>query len=109
MLQKNHRLPASTRLDHPITYTTSLFVVKVASNTHSLPRFGFVISKAVDKRSTTRNRIRRVFRSCIEEMLPNMKEGKDMLFFLKRPLLEKTREDLYNELHSFFKEKQLVS
>ena len=71
-------------------------------------RYGFVVKKAVDKRATVRNRIRRLLRSCIEEMFDEIKPGQDMLFMLNGKIVEMKREDLYNEVHSFFKEKHLL-
>lgn len=108
MLQKHYRLPAAVRLISPISFSTQTFFLKIGKNDLSLSRFGFVVRKSVDKRATVRNRIRRVFRSCIEEMLPEIKSGQDMLFFLKVQILEMKREDLYNELHAFLKEKNLL-
>lgn len=108
MLQKQYRLPAAVRLRTPSSFTLPLCFIKVANNGLSCSRFGFVVRKTVAKRATVRNRIRRVFRSCIEEMVPEIKTGYDMLFFLKGQILEKKREDLYNELHAFLKEKNLL-
>lgn len=108
MLQKQYRLPAAIRLKSPSSFSTQTFFLKVGKNDLSLSRFGFVVRKSVDKRATARNKIRRVFRSCIEEMLPEIKQGYDMLFLLKGQLLEMKREDLYNELHAFLKEKNLL-
>ena len=109
MLQKQYRLPAAVRLISPISFSTQTFFLKVKKNNLSFSRFGFVVRKAVDKRATVRNRIRRLFRSCIEEMLPEIASGQDMLFLLKAQVLEMKREDLYNELHDFLKEKNLLS
>jgi ribonuclease P protein component len=108
MLEKKYRLPATLRLANGSSYTTPLFFLKTSSNGLTYSRFGFVIRKTVDKRATVRNRIRRVFRSCIEEMREELKEGVDMLFLLKSPVLEMEREALYNTLYSFLKEKGLV-
>ncbi|HZE86761.1 MAG TPA: ribonuclease P protein component [Methylomirabilota bacterium] len=108
MLQKQNRLPAHTKLHHPFSFTTPLFILKVSNNGLQTSRFAFVIRKALDKRATERNRMRRVFRSCIETMLDELKEGKDMLFLLKKGILEMRHEDLYNEVHTFLRERQLL-
>ena len=107
MLPKQYRLPATARLKHPASFTTPLFFLKVAPNGLSSSRFGFVVRKTVAKRATARNRIRRVFRSCIEESLTEIREGQDMLFILNASVLEKKREELYNTLYSFLREKHL--
>ena len=109
MLAKKYRLPAQIRLINTVSVTTPLFFCKIARNNLPLSRFGFVVRKTVDKRAIVRNRVRRVFRSCIEEMLPNIQGGNDVLFFLNRSLLEIERQELYNTLYSFLKKKQLLA
>lgn len=108
MLQKQYRLPGAVRLKSPSSFTSPTFFLKVSKNDLEYSRFGFVVRKTVDKRATVRNRIRRVFRSCIEDMQPEIKIGYDILFLLKNQILEMKREALYNELHAFLKEKQLL-
>ena len=108
MLQKQYRLPGAVRLISPSSFTLPTFFVKISKNDLEYSRFGFVVRKTVDKRATVRNRARRVFRSCIEEMQTEIKPGLDFLFVLKTQVLEKQREALYNELHEFLKGKQLL-
>jgi ribonuclease P protein component len=108
MLHKDYRLPASTRLIRSQVYTTPYFTLRIAKSNHTRSRFGFVVGKAIDKRATTRNRIRRFLRSCIETLLPDIKDGNDMLFFPKRSILEMKHEDLYNEVQSFMLKQQLL-
>ena len=108
MLQKQYRLPAATRLRNSLSFISPLFSLRVSNNNLEYSRYGFLVKKTVDKRATVRNRIRRLFRSCIEEMLGEIKAGQDMLFILNNKIVEMKREDLYNEVHSFFKEKHLL-
>jgi ribonuclease P protein component len=108
MLPKQYRLPAATRLRNSLSFSTPFFTLRVSPNEFPYSRFGFVVRKAVDKRATKRNHIRRLFRSCIEEMREEIKGGQDLLFILNGKIVEMRREDLYNEVHSFFKEKQLL-
>jgi len=108
MLPKQYRLPANVRLKNPSSLSTPNFLLKVSKNDSPSSRFGFVVRKAVDKRATVRNRIRRLFRSCIEEMREEIHPGSDMLFLLRIGILEKQREALYNELHSFLQDKKLL-
>jgi len=108
MLEKQYRLPATTRLKNYDLFDSQAFSLKIAKNNLKTSRFGFVIGKKTDKRATTRNRIRRVFRSCIEEMFSEIKTGHDMLFFLKSGILEIKRKELYNQVYDFLKEKDLI-
>lgn len=108
MLKKQYRLPAYTKLINNQAYTTPFFSLKIVRNNLNHNRFGFVIGKKIDKRATVRNRIRRIFRSCIEEMFGQISIGYDMLFFPKALILEMQREKLYNQIYNFLKEKNLL-
>ena len=81
MLPKQHRLPATVRLQKPCSFSTNTFFLKTGDNNLGVSRFSFIVKKTTDKRATARNRIRRVFRSCIEQDLINIVSGKDFLFF----------------------------
>jgi ribonuclease P protein component len=108
MLAKPYRLPATIRLQHPLPYSSSNFIVKFKKNIGGVSRFGFIVGKKVAKSAVKRNRIKRVFRSCIEQDRVVIKQGYDFLFFLKKSILEIPQEDLYNEVHTFLKTKQLL-
>src|SRR5579872_1892261 len=109
MLKRQFRLPARSRLKRPFTFSTDLFTVKYATCTLPYSRFGFIVTKAVDKRAVVRNRMRRVLRSCIEERLSLIVPGYDMLFFLKPGIIGKEREELCGEIEKFLAEKHLIS
>jgi ribonuclease P protein component len=108
MLEKKYRLPAYVKLAKASSYTASLFFLKSTNNDLNHSRFGFVVSKKTESSAVARNKIRRVFRSCIEEMLGEIKEGIDLLFVLKRGILEMERKALYNELHDFLAKKDFL-
>lgn len=76
-------------------FSTPYFNLKIQTNRESVSRFGFVVSKKIDKRATVRNRVKRVLRSCIEESLPKIKQGYDLLFVLKKEAVGKPRKDLW--------------
>lgn len=107
MLKRQHRLISPVRLQSPTTVTTSAFIAKIASNNLSVSRFGFLVRKALDKRSTHRNRARRIFRSCIEDMLTQIKPGYDMLFILQKRSLEAKYSELYQEIKSELQKRDL--
>lgn len=108
MLKKQFRLPASIKLQSSRSFNTTIFSLRTAKNNLEYSRFGFVVGKNVDKRATARNRIRRLFRSCIEELKTEIQDGYDMLFFLKTGVLEMERKELYNQIYGFLKEKNLL-
>lgn len=106
MLKKENRLP-KTFFKGDKLLKSPLFDLKIGRNGKSLSRFAFVVSKKIDRRATHRNRIRRKFRSCIEDNLGNIGGGYDFLFILRKNILEKSfclnlinllkKENLYNE------------
>jgi len=108
MLARKYRLPATVNFYHTQLIRTPLFGIKYARNNLSVNRCAFVVRKTVDKRAVVRNRIRRVFRSCIEEHLENMSPGYDMLFFLEKGIIDKRHEELCGEIKEFFKKRQIL-
>jgi ribonuclease P protein component len=108
MLPRQFRLPATIRLKHPDSYLSSSFLVKISQNELQESRFGFIIGKAVAKEAVTRNRARRLLRSCIEERLSDIETGYDMLFLLKKGIIDKDRETLASEIERLLAQKKLV-
>ena len=108
MLAREYRLPATARLTKAQFVKTPLFSFKFVSTSFPTSRFGFLVRKTVDKRAVARNRIRRVFRSCIEELLPDIKPGYDMLFFLEKGIIDKRQQDLSQEVKTVLQQKHLI-
>ncbi len=82
--------------------------MRIAKNNLENNRFGFVIKKTIDKRAVMRNRVKRVFRSCVEEMLEDIRSGHDMLFVLEKGIIGKEREEVFREIKKLFTEKKLL-
>jgi ribonuclease P protein component len=108
MLNKTYRLPASAKFRKANFYKTSGFSLRIVNNNLENSRFGFIVKKTVDKRAVARNRIRRVFRSCIEEMLESIQSGHDMLFSLEKGIIDKKQEIICLEIQNLLKEKKLL-
>lgn len=109
MLKRQHRLLAHVRLQNPASFSTQHFIVKIAPNHLPESRFGFIVRKALDKRATKRNRTRRVFRSCIEQLLLQIKPGYDMLFILQKQSLDGNRQEFFSEIEHLLRKKQYLS
>ncbi|MBU4016049.1 ribonuclease P protein component, partial [Patescibacteria group bacterium] len=82
MLKRKHRLPVRAKITRSSSHKSRTFRLIIYKNNNPFSRFGFVIGKKIDKRAVVRNRTKRVMRSCIEEMLPKIENGYDMLFIL---------------------------
>jgi ribonuclease P protein component len=94
MLEKKLRLRKETKFDKSQSFTSPFFVLKFTKNEQTFSRFGFVVSKKIDKRAVVRNRLKRQIRSCIETNLDKIASGYDLLFVLKKPLLKKTTAEI---------------
>ena len=87
MLPAKHRLPALKKLQHPTTFATQYFRVAVANNGLSYSRFGFVVSKKIDKSAVVRNRLKRVLRE-LAYQYKDKQPGRDMLFIVTKNFFE---------------------
>lgn len=94
MLKKQFRLPANTNFENSLKLKAPGYIIKVKKNNLDYSRFGFVVSKKIDKSAVKRNKIKRFFRSCIEINQDIIEKGKDFLFILnKKP--EKDEKNLF--------------
>ncbi len=110
MFARKYRLPAKIRLDNSKNVHSPFFIVKISKNTLVHNRYGFIISKKIDKRATVRNRVKRRIRACIEELHPKMVTGYDLLFIIKKEAVEKTTEILFSTISEILiKEKILIN
>lgn len=82
MLKKIFRLP-KTKLNKAQTFTLQNVVLKVSENGIGAKRFGFVVSKKIDKRAVVRNKTKRILRTFVQERLDKIKSGYDFLFIAK--------------------------
>lgn len=94
MLKKKYRLLKETKFNKEDLYTCPFFVLRLAKNEKSFSRYGFIVSKKIDKRATVRNRVKRQIRVCIEDNFDKIKPGYDMLFILKKNILGETTKGI---------------
>lgn len=90
MLAKPYRLPIREKFNAPQSITTQYFRILAKSNNLPYNRFGFVISKKVDKRAVVRNRLRRVLSEVVSENT-SAENGKDFLFIVKTAFTKEQR------------------
>ncbi len=94
MLKKKYRLPSSVRLEKAKTKSFKYFVLKTADNNLLNSRFAFVISKKVDGRAVIRNKIKREMTNYIAKNIEKIVPGKDMIFILKRNVVQASEAPL---------------
>ncbi|MBI4079180.1 MAG: ribonuclease P protein component [Candidatus Levybacteria bacterium] len=84
MLKKIYRINVGQRYAFVDSFNTPYFLVKIAKNNLLYNRYGFVVSKRVDKRAVVRNSIKRQMQACLQNNSKKVKPGYDMLFIARR-------------------------
>src|SRR3989338_8016556 len=111
MLKKKYRLPILRNIErskNKRAINTDSFVIKISENNLSNSRFGFSISKAIDKRAVVRNKIKRLMRSVIEEKLSEIAKGYDLLFIVKGKARESDRKKFSETILKTFRKEKLL-
>ena len=108
MLKKNYRLVGHS-LGAKRKVEDALFILRISNNKQKDSRFGFIVSKSIDKRAVVRNRVKRVFRSLIEERIAGIKPGKDFSFIIKRKAIEADRNELSRSLISVLRKEEVLN
>lgn len=108
MLKKEYRLNAKERLIFTNSINSPFFTLKTVKSNRVHNRYGFVISKKIDKRAVARNRIKRVFRTYIEGSLKDIKPGFDMLFIIKKSILSIPERDYGPSIKNVLEKGQLL-
>ena len=80
------------------TMQNPLFTLKISRNQGGVKRFAFVVSKRVDKRAVVRNRIKRIFRASIRNIMDKIDEDIDALIIVKKKARESSQLEIKNEL-----------
>ena len=86
MLKKANRLSGFRTKAKGQVYNTPLFNVNIFSGENEKAKFGFVVSKKVDKRAVVRNKTKRVLGEAAKEILGITSGGKNIVIFAKTKL-----------------------
>ena len=68
------------------------------------PKFGFIVSKKIDKRAVVRNRIRRLLAEACRQILPKMRKDVKIAFLPKQSLKQASLDDILKSLRGNFGE-----
>lgn len=105
MFAKQFRLPSRAFSQNTFSQVTPFFILRFTPNNIDHNRYGFVVSKKIDKRAIVRNKTKRKIRSVIESLHKNLHQGYDMLFIIKKPLrkdskmLEEVLKNVFHKEH----------
>lgn len=101
MLAKKFRLPSSTVFKNASVFHSPFFSLRTQPNGLSNSRYGFIVSKKVDKSAVMRNSIKRKLRACIESHYLINNKAQDALFVIKAQAKEATQKELLSEIQKF--------
>lgn len=93
MFKKENRLVPGIRFRNSYLLSIPQFILKERKNGLAVNRFGIVVSKKIDKRAVGRNRIKRLLRTALMNLYGKMNAGHDILFIVKKGILDKTKEE----------------
>lgn len=108
MLKRRFRMVVTQNAQLQYAVVSPLFTLKYGSNNLSYGRFGFVVSKKIDKRATRRNAVKRMFSLCIKNLQATIKPGTDFLFIPKKEATAKTPIELDVAIKKALAEKDLL-
>lgn len=108
MLKKKYRLgrPAIFKNSHIIN--SQFFTLRVVKNNLLYNRYGFVVSKKIDKRAVVRNKIKRKILSCLYELNSKAKTGFDFLFIVNKEITDKKTSEIFQEVKNIFIKEKLL-
>ncbi|MBI2028651.1 MAG: ribonuclease P protein component [Candidatus Levybacteria bacterium] len=109
MFKRQNRLPRGVGFYNSNFFSTPFFVLKVKGNGLIVNRFGIVVSKKIDKRSTVRNKIKRIFRSILIDLNKDIISGQDMLFIVKKEILNKTNNKIDLQIRGVLEKARLIN
>lgn len=107
MLKKLLRLPRKKILFSQ-TVQSPYCTIRISKNNLEYSRFGFVVSKKIDKRAVKRNSIKRAIRGLIEKNLNNLTKGLDLLFIVRETFSDQEKESVLSSISTVLKKENLL-
>lgn len=112
MLPQAHRLRFDSDIKTLFTRGKSVFGswvgMKFRKNEFPVSRFAVVAGVKVSKKAVVRNRLKRQVRAIIQEILPQVALGYDVLLFLKPSGVERSFQELKSQVLTSFKKAKLL-
>lgn len=106
MLKKDNRLSKIKRSGGE-SFSSFLFNVRVFENKGAGVKFGFVVSKKIDKRAVVRNKTKRVLNLAAENLLGKVTD-KSIVIFAKKKLEFQQRAEVAKELESLLRKAKIL-
>ncbi|OGW20113.1 MAG: ribonuclease P protein component [Nitrospirae bacterium GWA2_46_11] len=108
MLKRKYRLGLKIRPRFERSFKTPYFILKVAKNNLLYNRYGFIVSKKIDKRAVVRNKIKRLIRGGVEDLTIDLKEGYDVVFIAVKNIENLSKEEVKKIQRDLFSKEGLL-
>jgi len=118
MLNKKHRITKQKEFDQFFgkqfkqnngrNISSQGLLLKILPSELDYSRFGFMISNKVDKRATTRNRLKRQIREVVRLNLQNLKGKVDALLIINSAMKGKEYSEIEKEVLSLLRKAGLL-
>ena len=108
MLKRQFRLSSFKRIRGEKSIASPLFALRFWENGENNLKFGFVVSKKIDKRAVVRNRVKRRLSKSIEELFGKIKPGYNFVFIAKKAILEKSQPEIAVCIEEIFKKNEFI-
>ena len=102
MLKKQNRLSKVVKKNKANVYSSPFFNIKIYDGEEKTARFGFVVSKKVNRSAVVRNKTKRVLREVAKELLPKISLNKDIIVFSKVELSPKQKKEVSDSMAEIF-------
>ncbi len=103
MLKRKNRLLEIRRNTKSQNFDSPLFRIKVFSTSNGEKKFGFIVTKKIDKRAVVRNRTKRVLKRAVKNILENINGGVSAVVISKRSLENTDEKNVTEMLSGIFK------
>lgn len=71
-------------------------------------RFGFIVSSKISKKAVDRNRVKRLFRTVISNLISDIREGYDIIFIARKNILLLDKENLFSKAAESLRKKNIL-
>ncbi len=106
MLKKYNRLAGLKIRTKGQSLDTPLFKIKVFAGKNDELKFGFVVSKKIDKRAVIRNRTKRVLKNAARRYLKKAMAGQRLIIYAKKSLDFSQADTVSKELERVLEDKR---
>lgn len=107
MLKKLLRLPRK-KIQFSGNFQNPYCTIRISKNDLDYSRFGFVVSKKIDKRAVKRNLIKRAIRCLVEQNINNFTKGLDFLFIVRKTFSDQEKESVLKNISQTLKKENLL-